>query len=133
MKLKQFQYTDSEILASLFPEDWHFNFINFVNQHSRRKYFKGFTLFDENKPIGFGCLFIFKYKAWLGNIVIDKNYRGEGFGTQITQKLIEVGWNFGCKTQNLIATDLGKPVYEKLGFKKELNYYFSLYYFLNSL
>ena len=124
IKIKLVTENDIPSIAPLFPKDWHFNFSLFLKTHNQSTYFKGFTISKKNKPIGFGNLFIFNKSAWLGNIVIDKNYRSKGYGRLITKHLIGIGKQSGIETFILIATDLGRPVYEKLGFEKELNYEF---------
>jgi len=111
-------------IAPLFPDDWHFDFEKFINLHGQNPYFKGYTFLFNNTIIGFGNLFLFGKSAWLGNIVVDTNFRGKGFGSLITKHLIEEGRKNRVKMYNLIATELGQPIYEKLGFKKELNYEF---------
>ena len=127
MKTPQIQYFDknqTDDLAKLFPKDWHFDFRKFITTHFKKAYFQGITLHIEGKNIGFGNLFTFGKSAWLGNIVVDYDYRSKGYGTQITKELIKIAKNKGVETCNLIATELGKPVYEKTGFNIELNYEF---------
>lgn len=122
--IREYIIGDVPFLAPLFPENWNFNFSAFIKIHGHQSYFKGFTFIYNRNIIGFGNLFLFEKTAWLGNIVIDKNFRGKGFGLSITKHLMEYGEKVGIETFNLIATDLGKPVYEKLGFKEELIYNF---------
>jgi N-acetylglutamate synthase-like GNAT family acetyltransferase len=78
----------------------------------------------DSKTIGFGNLIMFRRIDWIGNIVVDPNYRNNGFGTIITQYLIDIGKNLGIKSFNLIATEIGKPIYKKLGFEQEIKYEF---------
>ncbi len=124
LEINSSEINHSTNLAPLFPEDWHFNFENFINNHYDKAYFKGYTLQFKNQNIGFGNLFIFGYSAWLGNILVHSTHRGKGYGTKITKELIKVAKKNGVETCNLIATPLGKSIYENLGFKTELNYEF---------
>lgn len=62
--------------------------------------------------------------AWLAHIITLSNYRKKGFGTCITKRLIEISEENNCSTIYLIASDLGRKLYEKLGFKDETKYLF---------
>src|SRR5690606_8571480 len=62
--------------------------------------------------------------AWLGHIILSQTHRNRGIGTLITRHLMEVVLAKGYKTIMLIATTMGEPIYQKLGFKKEGEYVF---------
>jgi len=51
-------------------------------------------------------------------------YRNEGIGRLITQKLVKSLFEKNIGTIYLIATELGQPVYEKIGFLIETDYLF---------
>lgn len=53
--------------------------------------------------------------ASIGMVIVDKEYRGLGLGKVVTQKCIESVHN--SVSIMLIATEEGKPLYEKMGFK----------------
>ncbi|MBT8244904.1 GNAT family N-acetyltransferase, partial [Winogradskyella sp.] len=72
--------------------------------------------------VGTGNIFFKDKIGWLGNIMVDKNFRGKGFGYQITKFLVDFLENKGCETHLLIATKLGEAVYKKIGFKKMTEY-----------
>ncbi|MBP0725311.1 GNAT family N-acetyltransferase [Bacillus sp. RG28] len=52
--------------------------------------------------------------AWIGIVSVNEEYRGLGLGRIVTQKCIESVSN--NVTSMLIATEEGKPMYEKMGF-----------------
>jgi GNAT superfamily N-acetyltransferase len=50
---------------------------------------------------------------WIGMVLVDESCRGRGFGTRILQRVLELK----AEVVGLDATDLGRPVYLKLGFQ----------------
>jgi len=124
IEIKKYKIKNTIIISELFPKDWNFDFSKFISLHIDQKYFKGFTLSTNNEPIGFGNLLIFGEVGWIGNIVVQKEFRGKGLGTSITNHLIETGKGAGVKTFILIATELGESLYKNIGFRTELNYEF---------
>lgn len=62
---------------------------------------------------------------WKGGIYIEiytlPEYRKKGYGKQITEKLIEHSKEIGIKKLWLNASEEGKRIYLKLGFKEKNN------------
>lgn len=54
--------------------------------------------------------------GWVGTIFVDKDQRGRGLGRALTRAVIEDLEARGCRTLLLIATDHGRPLYEREGF-----------------
>ena len=54
--------------------------------------------------------------GWVGTIFVDAAHRGGGLGRALTQAVIERLESRGCSTLVLVATQLGRPIYDKLGF-----------------
>ena len=54
--------------------------------------------------------------AYLMNIYVRKNFREMGLGHAIVKKLIDVAKNLECDKIYLETTDLGRHLYESLGF-----------------
>jgi predicted N-acetyltransferase YhbS len=57
--------------------------------------------------------------GWLGNVAVDDRFRGQGLGTAISQAAVDGLLEAGVATVLLTATELGRPVYERLGFTDE--------------
>lgn len=55
--------------------------------------------------------------AWIGTIWVAPGQRGRGLGRALTQATIDAADEAGCRTLVLVATDRGRPMYEKLGFE----------------
>lgn len=54
--------------------------------------------------------------GWLGNVAVDPGARGQGIGTAVSAAAIDWLRQAGVATVLLTATELGRPVYERLGF-----------------
>ena len=55
--------------------------------------------------------------AWIGTIWVVPDRRREGIGERLTEVVLDVAGDAGCRTAVLVATDVGRPLYEKLGFE----------------
>lgn len=60
--------------------------------------------------------------AWLGLLVIVEEHRRKGLGKMMTEYMVDYAKNLGCRTSILFATDLGEPIYRKVGFVNEHNF-----------
>ena len=57
--------------------------------------------------------------AWVGMVLVDPEHRGHGTGTTLLKKCIEYLDSIPVPCIKLDATPLGKPIYERLGFRTE--------------
>jgi GNAT superfamily N-acetyltransferase len=57
--------------------------------------------------------------AWVGMVLVDREYRNRGIGTQLLERAIAYLDQQGIPTIKLDATPQGKPLYEKLRFVTE--------------
>lgn len=71
---------------------------------------------------GTGTAIIHKDVAWLAHIIVHSDYRNQGIGQFITRKLVDIAKAKNCVTIYLLATELGEPVYSKVGFVPETEY-----------
>jgi GNAT superfamily N-acetyltransferase len=55
--------------------------------------------------------------GWVGSIFVDSTLRRHGYGRAMTDAVCERLDAAGCTTQALIASEYGKPLYEKMGFR----------------
>jgi GNAT superfamily N-acetyltransferase len=56
--------------------------------------------------------------AYIMNMYTFPNYRNRGIGTELFKKLVDEAKQTGYRKITLNATDMGRPLYEKYGFKK---------------
>ena len=72
--------------------------------------------------VGIGTTILHNDVAWLAHIIVHDNYRNQGIGKLITENLIDIAHANNCATIYLLATEMGEPVYRKLGFESETEY-----------
>lgn len=75
-----------------------------------------------NEMVGAGTVIFHDDVAWLAHILVHENHRKKGIGKAISEHVLNAALNKGLKTVYLKATDLGAPVYTKLGFELETEY-----------
>jgi GNAT superfamily N-acetyltransferase len=70
--------------------------------------------------IGTSATIVYEGKlAWIGMVIVDRPYRGQGIGTALLESAIRYLDSQSVPTMKLDATPLGKPLYEKFGFISE--------------
>jgi GNAT superfamily N-acetyltransferase len=114
-------------LVELPPREWQSNAYELFLYNDWQPWFYPYQVIIDNKLVGFGMFFLFEKNAWLGWIIVHKKFRNQGIGSAITKHLCEQAREMGAKNFILTATELGMPIYEKLGFKTT-----SYYRFFNS-
>ncbi len=124
IKIKPLHVSDIPFLAPFPPTDWHFDIVSFMNLHFNKPYFYAVVATLNEIIVGTGNVFINGTESWLGNIIVKPELRRQGVGTEITKHLQTHSINMGCETQLLIATELGEPLYNKLGFAVDSYYLF---------
>ncbi len=75
-----------------------------------------FVADDDGTVIGTGVATANGRVGWIGTIFVDAERRGAGLGRALTTRVIDDLEERGCRTLVLIATDAGRPVYERLDF-----------------
>lgn len=58
------------------------------------------------------------YKAYIMNMYTSPGYRRRGIAYKILDLLVKEAGNRNISCISLEATDMGRPLYEKYGFKK---------------
>ncbi|MGP8214815.1 MAG: GNAT family N-acetyltransferase [Bacteroidia bacterium] len=117
-----FENADLKYLNELQPTGWD-NITPAFNFYLDSAFCKAIKVVAGEKIIGIGAFIIHEGVAWLAHIIVHKDYRNKGTGGFITQYLID-HIPGKCETIYLIATDMGEPLYKKLGFVAEAGYSF---------
>jgi len=58
--------------------------------------------------------------AWIGMVLVQPEYRGQGIARKLMQHALQYLEGRGVRCTKLDATDMGRPLYEQLGFVHEL-------------
>ncbi len=119
------KFTEKEMkgLSRLQPEGWPDIRVCF-NLYIQSSFCHPLAAIDGDQLVGTGTAIYGGKTGWIAHIIVIPEYRGHGLGQQLTNKSKEILKEKGCATISLIATDLGKPVYEKTGFKVDCWYNF---------
>lgn len=123
MKIEAIKTIDIPPLSHLQPEGWP-DIIPVFDFYTKSSFCFPIKVTINNKIAGIGVTIIHNDVAWLAHIIVDSGYRRQGIGLQITQSLVEIVEENNCSTVYLIATELGEPVYKKVGFVTETKYFF---------
>jgi GNAT superfamily N-acetyltransferase len=124
VRLRDLELGDVPGLATFAPADWHTALDAVLLQHIGRRYFHGRVALDAERLAGVGQGLVTGTAGWLGNIIVRPEMRRRGLGTRITHDLVDLLRVQGCSTLLLIATNLGEPVYRRLGFRRTAEYLF---------
>ena len=76
----------------------------------------------DGAVIGTGVLSVHGPVGWIGTIFVEPAWRRRGVGMEITRATIETAEAAGCRTLVLVATEAGRPMYERLGFEVQTVY-----------
>lgn len=123
MHIEPFTPTDLTSLADLQPVGWP-DIRQAYSFYVNSPFCFPIKVVVDTNIVGIGSSIIHQHTAWLAHIIVDSKHRNKGIGGRITQSLVESLQTKDCQTINLIATDLGAPVYEKIGFETQTHYLF---------
>ncbi len=77
----------------------------------------------DGRPIGTGLATIHGDAGWIGVIFVTPELRRQGIGRALTVAACDILEGAGCRSLVLVATDLGRPLYERLGFQERSRYH----------
>lgn len=123
MLIENINLFDIDNLIPLQPEGWS-DIRNEFRFYLENSFCKPVKVCMDKQLVGLGCSISFEKSAWIAHIIVHNNFRNKGIGTAVVQFLLD-----GLKKQKipsvlLIATEIGEPVYKKLGFRDVCEYVF---------
>ena len=77
---------------------------------------------DEGAIVGTGVGTANGTVGWVGTIYVVPELRRRGLGRALTQAVLEALEPRGCRTFLLVASDAGRPLYERMGFEVQTHY-----------
>jgi len=78
---------------------------------------------DEGHVVATAVATLYGATGWIGHVFVKPELRGRRLGTRMTAVALRVLQRAGCETILLAATELGRPIYERLGFEVESSYH----------
>jgi GNAT superfamily N-acetyltransferase len=124
IKIRPILKYEIDQLQGLPPEDWNLDLPQLFSFHLGHSYFYPAVAETDGKIMGCGIGMINGTVSWLGTIIVLPEYRRQGIGQAITEHLIEYCRSKGCTTQLLTASEMGEPLYRRLGFRTDSLYVF---------
>lgn len=73
----------------------------------------------DGRPVGTTVTCILGRVAWIAMVLVEPHFRGRGIGKALMSHALDFLESQGVPSVRLDATELGKPLYEKLGFQVE--------------
>jgi GNAT superfamily N-acetyltransferase len=121
MKLEPLTYDDLSAIGHLQPEGWpdigkDFKFYLDADFCMTVKKVLG------NRIVGTGAAIILGDTAWIAHIIVDPEFRNRGIGSTIVEELMNRLKGFSLRSYLLIATEMGRTLYEKAGFRVVSDY-----------
>ena len=123
MQFETITPADLDEIRGLQPEDWS-DIIPEFEFYIQSPFCCPIKTRKDGKIVGVGATIAFKNTGWIAHIIVDHEYRNKGFGAQIVNELLDILKRDSVETCSLIATELGKPVYLKAGFRIAAEYSF---------
>jgi ribosomal protein S18 acetylase RimI-like enzyme len=143
MSIKKAAIVDLDSLAELF-DSYRVFYKQESNLEGARAFLKErllnedsvvFIAYDESNPVGFVQLYptfssVSMKKSWiLNDLYVNESARKKGFGEKLIQKAMGLAEETGAKGLSLETGQdnvTAHRLYEKIGFKKESNYFYYL-------
>lgn len=119
--IQRFSDRDLSRISRLQPEGWQ-DIVPYFRFYLRAPYCRPLKVESGRKIVALGCVIMHKSTAWLSHIIVAPEMRREGLGLAMTHELIATAERHGRSTQLLIATSMGKPLYELTGFHASCEY-----------
>jgi GNAT superfamily N-acetyltransferase len=76
-----------------------------------------FVIEEDDRIVAAGGCLVYGSFSWVGLIGTHPAVRGRGHATLISEHLVKWSYAKGCRTVALDASQLGRPIYERLGFR----------------
>jgi predicted N-acetyltransferase YhbS len=109
------------VVAAFIRADWGDRrlYLDFVTRHAETH---PFVAEADGEIVGTGVLSVNGSVGWIGTIFVEPAWRRRGVGMALTQATIDAAESAGCRTLLLVATDVGRRLYEKIGFEVQTWY-----------
>ena len=121
MKIEALAHSDLAYLKEFEPPNWG-DLVPRFKYHIESAFCVPVKMTIADKTVAIGTVIFHKDSAWLASIIVHPAHRNNGYGKAITRQLISMIDTRKFTTIYLDATDMGYPVYLKLGFELESTY-----------
>jgi GNAT superfamily N-acetyltransferase len=119
--IRHFEENDLARIGQLQPDGWQ-DIATYFRFYLDSPFCHPLKIEDGGRIVALGCVILHEATAWLSHIIVAEDARRRGLGLAMTEELIAQAERDGRHTQLLIATDMGRPLYERLGFRFSCEY-----------
>lgn len=123
IQIRECHLSDLESMRYLQPSGWD-DITLYFRFYCLHTFCHPVVVVQNGEIIGVATGIVNGATGWLAHIIVSENHRQQGIGYRLTQHIMNYLYQQGCKTQLLIATEMGEPVYRKCGFKTVSQYIF---------
>jgi GNAT superfamily N-acetyltransferase len=112
-----------DMLAAGFgmPREWAEAFL--TDEVSRRPEVAIYVGYQDGQPVTSGLGLRTGTTIGIYNIATVESARRRGYGAAMTMRIVDDGGAEGCEVAILQASEMGQPVYERLGFRTVVEYF----------
>lgn len=121
MKVQNLESADIDILNELQPSGWE-DIRTYFYYYISSPSCDSIKICDGKRIAAVGTTIRHTDTAWLAHVIVHPNFRNQGLGKKLTSELVDRAYTKNIHTIYLDATDMGFPVYQKLGFETETEY-----------
>jgi GNAT superfamily N-acetyltransferase len=102
--------------------------VKFFNNHFADNTLVEWVAEEDGKIVGTAAILFFEFppaftnpsgiKGYITNMFTVPEYRGQGLASELLKKVLDEARSRSVKNILLAASDMGKPVYKKVGFEE---------------
>ena len=102
--------------------------VKFFNNHFADNTLVEWVAEEDGKIVGTAAILLFEFppaftnpsgiKGYITNMYTVPEYRGQGLASELLKKVLDEARSRSVKNILLAASDMGKPVYKKVGFEE---------------
>jgi len=123
MQFEIITHNDLQEIRNLQPPDWA-DIVPDIEFYINSSSCHPIKTIVDHQIVGTGTLIIFENSCWVAHIIVSSQHRNKGIGSAIVNELLVTVGKKSIATCSLIATELGKPVYIKAGYRTVASYSF---------
>lgn len=123
MLFEEITRVDLDELKELQPEGWS-DISKYFKQYIERDFCYPIKVVIGGEIVGLGNAIVFDKTGWLAHVIVKKECRNRGVGVELVKFLVSELKKKHVESFLLIATELGEPVYKKVGFRTITDYLF---------
>ncbi|OGU59000.1 MAG: hypothetical protein A2V66_16395 [Ignavibacteria bacterium RBG_13_36_8] len=121
--IRDLLYSEVELIRYLQPKGWS-DITFYFRMYTRCAFCYPIAAVQNSRIIGVATGIKNKDTGWVAHVIVSPNHYRHGIGQMLTEHVVKNLDSLGCKTQLLIATQMGEKLYEKLGFRTSGTYKF---------